>query len=116
MKKFVQIFLVVYSSIAMLGCVTTQSLPAERTQLSQTLKAKDTVEVVTKDGQHLKFKVEKIDDSGLHGAGQTVAYDNIESISREKIDAGKTTLIALGVAAVAAVAAGGGGGGGSSGY
>jgi hypothetical protein len=70
---------------------------------------------VTKGGQSLKFKVEKIDESGLHGAGQNVAYDDIQSISVEKISAGRTALVALGVAAVAAVAAGGSGGG-SSGY
>jgi hypothetical protein len=107
---------VIGSSLAMLGCMTTQPIPAERAQLSQTLHPIDRVEVVTKSGQTLKFKLEKIDDAGLHGAGQNVAFDDIESISREKIDAGRTTLVALGVAAVAAVAAGGGGGGGGSGY
>jgi hypothetical protein len=113
MKRYAHLSVVVCSSLAMLGCMTTQPMPAERTQLSQTLHPSDRVEVVTKGGQTLKFKVEKIDDTGLHGAGQNVAFDDIESISREKIDAGRTTLIALGVAAVAAVAASGGGGGGS---
>ena len=113
MKRYVQVVIIMYSCFAVLGCMTTQPMSAERAQLSQTLHPKDRVEVVTKSGQTLKFKVEKIDDAGLHGAGQNVAFDDIESISREKIDAGRTSLIALGVAAVAAVAAGGGGGGGS---
>jgi hypothetical protein len=116
-KRYTHLLVVVCSTFAMLGCMTTQPLTAERAQLSQTLHPNDRVEVVTKGGQTLKFKVEKIDDAGLHGAGQNVAFDNIESISREKIDAGRTTLIALGVAAVAGVAAAaGGGGGGGSGY
>lgn len=115
MKRHVQVFIIVYSCLAMLGCMTMQPLPAGRAQLSQTLHPNDTVEIVTNGGQNLKFKVEKIDESGVHGAGQSVAYDDIQSISVEKISAGKTALIALGVAAVAAVAAGGGGGG-SSGY
>ena len=115
MKRYTHLLVVVCSTFAMLGCMTTQPLTAERAQLSQTLHPNDRVAVVTKGGQTLKFKVEKIDDAGLHGAGQNVAFDNIESISREKIDAGRTTLIALGVAAIAAVAASGGGGG-SSGY
>lgn len=113
MKRHAQWFIIVYACFAMLGCMTTQPLSANRTQLSQTLHPNDRVEIVTTGGQRLKFKVEKIDEEGLHGAGQTVAYDDIQSISREKISAGRTTLIALGIAAVAAVAAGGGGGGGS---
>jgi hypothetical protein len=116
MKRYAHLLVLVGSSLAMLGCMTTQPMPAERTQLSRTLHRNDRVEVVTKSGQTLKFKVEKVDDAGLHGAGQNVAFEDIESISHEKIDAGRTTLVALGVAAVAAVAAGGGGGGGGSGY
>lgn len=113
MKRQVQLFIVVYACFAMLGCMTMQPLSAERTQLSQTLHPNDRVEIVTKGGQSLKFKVEKIDEAGLHGAGQNVAYDDIQSISLEKISAGRTALVVLGIAAVAAAAAGGGGGGGS---
>jgi hypothetical protein len=113
-KRHVQVFIVAYTCLAMLGCMTAQPLSAERTQLSQTLHPNDRVEVVTTGGQRLKFKVEKIDENGLHGAGQNVAYDDIQSISREKIAAGRTALVALGIAAVGALAAGGGGG--SSGY
>lgn len=113
MKRYSQMVIIVYSCFAMLGCMTTQPMTAGRVQLSQTLHPNDRVEVVTKGGQTLRFKVEKIDDAGLHGAGQNVAFDDIESISRRRVDAGRTSLIALGVAAIAAVAAGGGGGGGS---
>lgn len=115
MKRPAHVFIVLFACLATLGCMTTQPLPADRTQLSQTLKPNDRVEIVTKGGENLKFKLEKIDENGLHGAGETVAYDDIQTIGLEKISAGRTTLIALGVAAVAAVAAGGGGGG-SSGY
>ena len=113
MKRFSQMVIIVYSCFAMLGCMTTQPLAAGRAQLSQTLHPNDRVEVVTKGGQTLKFKVEKVDDAGLHGAGLNVAFDDIESISRVKVDAGRTTLLAIGVAAVAALAASAGGGGGS---
>jgi len=114
-KRHVQLFIIAYACFAMLGCMTVQPLSAERTQLSQTLHPNDRVEIVTTGGQRLKFKVEKVDEDGLHGAGQNVAYDDIQSISLEKISAGRTTLVALGIAAVAALAAGGGGGG-SGGY
>lgn len=113
MKRYRQMVIIMYSCFAMLGCMTTQPITAGRAQLSQTLHPNDRVEVVTKDGQTLRFKVERIDDVGLHGAGQNVAFDDIESISRKKVDAGRTSLIALGVAVIAAVAAGGGGEGGS---
>jgi hypothetical protein len=115
-KRYSRLLVIVCSSLVMFGCMTTQPLTAERTQLSQSLHPNDRVKVVTKSGQTLKFKVEKIDDTGLHGAGQNVAFNDIETIDREKIDAGRTTLVALGVAAVAAVAASAGGGGGGSGY
>jgi len=114
--KRVAHLLVVAACLAMLGCMTTQPLPAEPTQLSQTVHPKDRVAVVTKDGQTHKFKVDTIDAAGLHGAGQNVAFNDIESISREKVDAGRTTLLAVGVAAAAALAASAGGGGGGSGY
>ncbi|HEY7053034.1 MAG TPA: hypothetical protein VH496_13010 [Mycobacterium sp.] len=113
MKSYAHALVVVCASLVMPGCMTTQPLTAERAQLSQTLHPNDRVKVVTREGQTLKFKVEKIDDTGLHGASQSVAFNDIESIEREKIDAGRTTLVALGVAAVAAVAAASGGGGGS---
>ncbi|HKE46092.1 MAG TPA: hypothetical protein VKB41_16275 [Steroidobacteraceae bacterium] len=113
MKRYAHLLVVAGSCLAMLGCMTTQPLTAEPRQLSQTVHPKDRVEVVTKSGQTLNFKVETIDAAGLHGAGQNVAFDDIQSISRKKVDAGRTTLLAVGVAAVAAVAASGGGGGGS---
>lgn len=113
MKTPIRVFIVVYSCFALLGCVTVQPLSAERTQLSQTLQPNDRVEIVTTTGQRIKFKVDKVDASGVHGAGQSVAYDDIQSISLTKLQAGRPILIALGIAAVAAAAAGGGGGGSS---
>ena len=110
MKRSIRVFIVVYSCFAMLGCTTVQPLPTERTQLSQTLQPNDRVVIVTTAGQRLKFKVEKVDESGVHGPGYYVAYDEIQSISLAKFQGGRTALIALGIAAVAAAAGGGGGG------
>lgn len=114
MKKSIRVFIVVYSCFAMLGCMTAQPLSADRTQLSQTLQPDDRVVIVTTAGHRLDFKVEKVDESGVHGAAQSVEYADIESISLKRFQAGRTALIALGIAAVAAAAGGGGGGG--SGY
>ena len=114
MKRSIQLLVVLYACFATLGCMTAQPLSAEGTQLSQTLKPNDRVEVATTSGQRLKFKVETIDANGLQGAGHNVAFEDIESISLRKVSVGRTALVAVGVAAVAAVA--GGGGGGSGGY
>jgi hypothetical protein len=111
-KTSLRVFIVVSACFAMLGCTTLQQLPAERTQLSQTLQPNDRVVIVTHAGQRLKFKVDSVDASGVHGAGQHVAYDDIQSISLTKNQTGRALLIAAGIAAVAAAAGGGGGGGG----
>lgn len=114
MNKRVQWLSVVCVSLAMTGCMTLQPLPVDSKHLSSALNAGDKVEVVTTKGQQLEFAVEKIDEQGVHGGGQHVAYGDIRSISRKQISAGRTALVVLGVVAAGALAAGGGGGGGSS--
>jgi hypothetical protein len=99
--------------LALVGCMTVQPLPVNREQLATQLEPGDKVEVVTKDGRHLKFAMESVDEQGLRGAGQQIAYADIESLSRSQLNVGRTALIVLGVVAVGAAAAGGGGGGGS---
>jgi hypothetical protein len=102
----------------MLGCSTIQPLTVDPSHLSSTLKRGDQVEVVTSSGQQLKFKVDQVNASGLQGAGQTIAYNDIQSISRKEVDTTRTMWVVLGVVAAGAVAAaaGGGGGGGGNGY
>jgi hypothetical protein len=111
-KTPLRVCIVLYACFAMLGCTTMQPLPAERAPLSQILQPNDRVEIVTTAGQRLRFKVDRLDASGVHGAGQSVAYDDIETISLTKNQTGRALLIAAGIAAVAAAAAGGGGGSG----
>ncbi|MGH8238684.1 MAG: hypothetical protein ACREXP_16915 [Steroidobacteraceae bacterium] len=117
MKTFLKPLLAAGVAISMVGCTTIQPLTVNASQLASTLKPGDNVEVVTARGQQLSFKVENVDDTGLQGAGQRVAYNDIQSIGRKEISAGRTALVVLGVVAAGALAAGGGGGGGSgSGY
>jgi len=115
MHKF-RVLVAIISSLALLGCMTTQPLATNPAQLAQEIKTGDRVEVVTKSGQRLDFKVERVDEQGLHGSGHDVAYTDIENINRKKVDAGTTSLIVLGIAAVVGLAAAAGGGGGGSGY
>jgi hypothetical protein len=117
MNKHIQWLVIICSSVAMLGCTVMQPLTADPRQLSSALSRGDQVEVTTTSSQQLRFAIESIDEQGLHGGGQNVAYSDIRSISRRQSSTGRTTLLVLGiVAAGAALAAGGGGGGGGSSY
>jgi hypothetical protein len=118
MNKCVQLMTAMCASLAMTGCMTMKPMEVDPTQLRGTLKQGDQVQVVTSSGQELQFKIDSVDDTGLQGGGQRIAYNDVRSISRKQIDVAKTSLIALGVVAAGALAAGGGGGGGSgsSGY
>jgi hypothetical protein len=106
----------VCASLAMTGCMTMKPMEVDPAQLRGALKQGDEVQVVTSSGQELQFKVERVDDTGLQGGGQRIAYNDVRSISRKQVDMGKTGLIALGVVAAGALAAGGGGSSGGSGY
>jgi hypothetical protein len=118
MKKLVQQLLTVLVVLSMTGCTTIQPLTASPTNLSSTLKRGDQVEITTSSGKQLKFKVDSADANGVHGGGQSVAYNDIQSINRKEVDTRRTLWVVLGVVAAGAVAAaaGGGGGGGGNGY
>jgi hypothetical protein len=119
MKTFLKQLLAAAVVVSMVGCTTVQPLSVNASELSRTLKKGDKVELVTSKGQQLNFKVDSVDDTGLQGAGQRVAYNDIQSISRKEMDTKSTAWVVLGVlaaGAVAAAAGGGGGGGGGSGY
>lgn len=112
MKRVLQSMIVVCASLAMLGCMALKPLSSDPTTLRTTLKRGDHVEVVTSNGKETRFDVDAVDDSGVQGGGQRIAYTDIRSISRKQLAVGSTTLLVLGIVAAGAVAAGGGGGGG----
>ena len=118
MKTFLKQLLAAVVVLSMVGCTTITPLSVNGSELAHTLKKGDKVEVVTSKGQQLNFKVDSVDETGLQGAGQRVAFNDIQSISRKETDTKNTTLVVLGVLAAGAIAAaaGGGGGGGGNGY
>ena len=117
MKTFIKQLLAACVVLSMVGCTTIQPLTVNASQLSQSLKPGDQVELVTASGQQLQFKIDNVDATGLQGGGQRVAYEDIRSISRKQVDTKKTALVVLGVVAAGALAAAAGGGGsGGSGY
>ena len=116
MKALLKQLLAAIVVVSMVGCTTIQPLSVNASELSRTLKKGDKVELVTAKGQQLSFKVDSVDDTGLQGAGQRVAYNDIQSISRKQMDTKRTTMVVLGVLAAGALAAAAGGGGGGSSY
>jgi hypothetical protein len=119
MKTFLKQLLAAVVVLSMLGCTTITPLTANGSQLGSTLKPGDKVEITTTRGQQLNLKVDSVGASSLQGGGQTVAYNDIQSISRKEVDSQKTLWVVLGivgVGALAAAAGGGGGSGGGSGY
>jgi hypothetical protein len=119
MKTFLKQLLAAVVVLSMLGCTTITPLTANGSQLGSTLKPGDMVEITTTRGQQLNLKVDSVGASSLQGGGQTVAYNDIQSISRKEVDSQKTLWVVLGivgVGALAAAAGGGGGSGGGSGY
>ena len=119
MKSFLKQLLAALVVLSMVGCTTIQPLSANGSELSHTLKKGDKVELTTTKGQQLNFKVDSVDEAGLQGGGQRIAYNDIQSISRKETDTKNTTFLVLGIlaaGALAAAAGGGGGGGGGSGY
>lgn len=99
----------------LLACTVMTPLGTDPAALRAQLARGDEVEVLTVDGQTLRFTVAGIDEAGLHTGSRTIAYGDIQRLSRKQISTGRTTLLILGVVAAGAAAAGGGGGGGGSG-
>lgn len=102
----------IFCSIAMVGCTVLQPLTASPATLRHELKEGDRVEITTSAGQQLRFTVQTVDDQGIHGGNQNIAFNDIQSVSRRQIAGGRTALLVLGIVAAGAAAAGGGGGGG----
>lgn len=96
----------------LLACTVMAPLSIDPSTLRTQLARGDQVELLTVDGRQLHLTVDAVDDAGLHAGSTTVAYGDIQRISRKQISAGRTTLLILGVVAAGAAAAGGGGGGG----
>lgn len=118
MNKYLRWLGVAGSAMALLACTVMKPLTIDPTQLRSTLNRGDHVQVTTTGGQQLQFTVEEVNEQGVRGGGQNVAYGDIQNISRKQTAPGRTTLLVLGVIAVGAAAAGGGGGGsgGGGGY
>ena len=88
------------------GCTTFKPITgAASPQLTndlvaRSIKAGDTVKIITKDGRDLKFKVEQVAAETISGENQSVSFQEIATLEKRKISGGKTTALCMGVAGI----------------
>jgi len=86
--------------ISTTGCMTMRPLEAT-TALTNAIKVGDKVELIEKDGYINKFTVGKITEQFVAGTDErgshvSIPLENVESVSVEKVDGGRTTLAVMG--------------------
>lgn len=91
MRKYLKWLGFASAFATLLACTSMQPLSTDPSQLREALKLGDEVEISTVSGQQLRFALERIDDSGLHGGGQNVSYSDIRSINRKQILSAKSS-------------------------
>jgi hypothetical protein len=82
------------------GCMTMQTLDDDPA-LTEAIEVGDKVEIIEKDGYINEFTVGRITDQFIAGNDDigslvTIPLENIQSVSVEKVSAGRTTLAVLG--------------------
>jgi len=89
------------------GCTSlrTTPLPGAPGQ-TPAIRLGDDVRVQTKTGQTSNFKVTAVEPDALAGTGVRIKYDDMAGLQVRQLDALKTTLLVVGVVAVAVVGAG----------
>jgi hypothetical protein len=86
------------------GCTTTTKVPATYwSTLATRIEPGDKVAITKSDGQEVKFKVDEVNNQGIAGDGQYVAYADMREVLLTEYDSEKTTEVVLVVAGTAAV-------------
>ena len=114
MKRQIKWFFLLCGGLAMIACTALQSINTDSARTD--LKPGDTVEIHRNGGDTVLFKVEKVDDTGLHGGGFDVPYSDIKEIRRTQVSWWRTGLVGAGVAAVIVFMSGKKSGGGALGW
>jgi len=80
----------------MTGCAGMKTLSAaDQATISSKVSVGDNVEITRPDGSVTTFEVERIDDAGVHGEGQSVPYADIREIRVGDRSENRTIVIAL---------------------
>lgn len=106
----------ILGTTTLLACTVLQPLSNDAQRLQTELHHGDVVQIISPSGQQKQVTVDTVDAQGIHSAAGDIAFADIREINRQKISAGRTALLVLGIAAGGALAAGGGGGSGGGGY
>lgn len=105
MNRKIKWLFLLFGGLAMIACTALQSISTDSARTD--IKAGDTVEIHRTGGDTVLFKVESVDDAGLHGGGFDVPYSDIKEIRRTQTSWWRTGLVGAGVAAVIVFLAGG---------
>ena len=86
--------------ISTTGCMTMRPVGGA-TALTDAIKIGDKVELIEKDGYINKFTVGMITEQFVAGTDErgshvSIPLENVESVSVEKVDGGRTTLAVMG--------------------
>lgn len=87
LKKFIAVTLI----LSMSAC--TSMKPIDKTAVNTNVEAGDNVKIVTKDDRQVEFMVVEVTDTSIVGQTESVPKDEIASIKKKKIDAGKTAVV-----------------------
>jgi hypothetical protein len=78
------------------GCTTTTKVPATYwSTLATRVEPGDKVAITKSDGQEVKFKVDEVNNQGIAGDGQYVAYADMREVLLTEYDSEKTAKVVL---------------------
>ncbi len=100
MRSIVSYFTILTLLISSPGCMTLRPLESHEGLISF-VKAGDKVEVIEKDGHINRFTVGRLTDEFIagndsYGSLVSIPLDNIETVSVEKVNGTRTTLVIVG--------------------
>lgn len=88
------------------GCMTLQGVPLpDKAGVPAAVKVGEQVEITTRSGETHRFKVTRVTEEAVEGAGVRVAYADMTSLQASRNDPAQTGVvlwIALGVVALIA--------------
>lgn len=92
--------------LAILMLISCTSLrPVRSDEVHTTLKAGDTVQIVTKDGTQTTFEIVAVTTEAIVGRDHRIAFTDIAELQKREISAGKTAGLVAAILAGAALLA-----------
>lgn len=107
-RNFTALIVILSMAFSNLACTTMKSIPwTESTHIASQIKPGDKIKYRTVDGEISQLKVTSVNDEMIKGTNRgldkTVMIADLTSIEKIEINAGKTTLLVLGIVAGVAI-------------